>query len=268
MCAVRAEGAAIIPTRRPGPRPGGSGVTTLDAQQPEARDPSPDDPGAAGATPPSGPDPDAAGPDPSRRRRPANRRPPRPARRRRRWGAASARRATAAARWAGQVEAAEGAGTPRTTPRHRPGRHPAGDGPCRPGQGRGLGDRARGRQVRRPGRRRCGPGHHGRLPRDHRHVAVPRGVAARIDRLGRPPRRAPVRLGGGRPRPPGPGRQPGPDRTRVAHRGHRRRADQRRPRSWTAQPGLHRDRRLARRRGHAGPSAARRRPGALVASSA
>ena len=99
--------------------------------------------------------------------------------------------------------------------------------------------------------------------RDHRHVAVPRGVAARLDRLGRPPwrPRSSSRAAVGA-RPPGPGRQPGPDRPGADHRRHRRRADEHHPRPRPAQPGIHRDRRLARRRRLAGPPAARRGRGA------
>ena len=81
-------------------------------------------------------------------------------------------------------------------------RHRAGPGAHRARQGRSRRDRRRGRQGRGARRPRHRSGHLRGLPARHRDIAVARGVAPRVDGLGRAPR-LPVVLGGrdgGRPR--------------------------------------------------------------------
>ena len=66
-------------------------------------------------------------------------------------------------------------------------------GPHRPGEGRGHRDRGRGHEGRGLRRRRDRGRHLRGHPGRHRDVAVPRGVAPRLDRLGRPARGPAVR---------------------------------------------------------------------------
>ena len=156
-------------------------------------------------------------------------------------GSAAARAAT---RWAAAGQCASAAARParpdrcgaRCRHRPRPGTH-------RPRQGRGRCDRQRGRQGRGARRARHRPGHLRGLPARHRDVAVARGVAARLDGLGRASRLPVVRVGrdGG-----------GPARARHQRQARRRcpgRVDRRRgggrsaPGSQRAEPDLRRDRR-------------------------
>ena len=101
-------------------------------------------------------------------------------------GAAAARAAPPGRRWAARVGRRPACAT--RSVRSRDAAIALVHGACRPRQGRGRRDRRRGRQGRGARRARDRPRHLRGLPARHRDVAVARGVAPRLDGLGRPPR--------------------------------------------------------------------------------